>query len=204
MDARTAPLEDVKVIVNRLFFSGPYKRVSLHEDAMGLFVLLTLFQETGLHKYLDRVRLSMFSFFFFFRCYSPDLVEIASCFAFVLNAFCFHRFISSCTRVRLRKLRAKFVSRGLTNGTMPSGRFFRPMSGIAPLLTQVITGQSSHERSDFRELCDHGHPKGSPQVHAGGWNRQSSGVGRFGCEFGERSRLYSGERETQTFVFLTF
>jgi hypothetical protein len=65
MDARDAPLEDVKKIVNRVFFSGPYKRISLHEDALGLFILITLYQETSEQKYLQRVSVSSFSRFFF-------------------------------------------------------------------------------------------------------------------------------------------
>jgi hypothetical protein len=66
MDERQAPLEDVKLIAKRLFFSGPFKRVSLNEDAVGLFVLLSLFQEIEDQKYLERV--SFITVFAWFSC----------------------------------------------------------------------------------------------------------------------------------------
>jgi hypothetical protein len=82
MDPRQGPLEEVKTIANRIFFSGPLKRVSVHEDAMGLFVLLTLYQETGEQKYLERVSdLAFFLcfFFFFFFFFFPPLADSSAC-----------------------------------------------------------------------------------------------------------------------------
>ncbi len=50
-------VEDVKTIVKRVFFSAdkPYDRASLHVDSLGVFLLLTLFQETGEQSYLKRL-----------------------------------------------------------------------------------------------------------------------------------------------------
>ena len=113
MDPRLAPLEDVKIIVDRIFFSGPYKRISLHEDAVGLFVLLTLFQETGEQKYLDRVRSSNST---------EWLLFLSFLFFFFLFLF---RFISLFMRALLLKLNATFGSRGFASGTMPFGKLVR-------------------------------------------------------------------------------
>ena len=50
-------MDDVKAIVRRVFFSEdkPYERTSLHVDSLGVFLLLTLYMETGDASYLKRV-----------------------------------------------------------------------------------------------------------------------------------------------------
>ncbi len=57
MESPASPVDEVKAIVKRVFFSEdkPYERTSLHVDSLGVFLLLTLYQETNDASYLKRM-----------------------------------------------------------------------------------------------------------------------------------------------------